>query len=145
MPWFTHIYTENFALWPYLYRTFLTQTATAISYSAHRLVFLLEAHCVLCAYERDPWSLSVFRRLVTGISLRMSRFPVGSVHVRFVLNKLDTFFSEYFGFTLSVSFQKCSILDFIFQEEKQKKAENLPTKQSLADIRKHGEGKYFHI
>ena len=31
-------------------------------------------------------------------------FRVGSVHVRFVLNKLDTFFSEYFGFTLSVSF-----------------------------------------
>jgi len=75
----------------------------------------------------------------------MSRFPVGSVHVRFVLNKLDMFFSEYFGFTLSVSFQKCSILDFIFQEEKRKKAENLPTKQSLADIRKHDEGKYFHI
>jgi len=75
----------------------------------------------------------------------MSRFPVGSVHVRFVLNKLATFFFEYFGFTLSVSFQKCSILDFILQEEKRKKAENLPTKQSLADIRKNGEGKYFHI
>jgi hypothetical protein len=55
-----------------------------------------------------PW----LRRLVDGFSPRRPRFDPGSVHVKFVVDEValgDTFFSEYFGFALSVSFHRCSI------------------------------------
>jgi hypothetical protein len=47
-----------------------------------------------------PW----LRRLVAGLSPRRPGFDLGSVHEGFVVDKveLDRFFSEYFGFPLSM-------------------------------------------
>jgi hypothetical protein len=53
-----------------------------------------------------PW----LRQLVTGLSLRRSKFAPGSVHVGFLVNReaFDRFFTEFFLFLLSVSFQRGS-------------------------------------
>jgi hypothetical protein len=62
------------------------------------------------------------RRLVAGLSPRRSGFDPGSVYVGFVVGKWhwDRFFSEYFGFPLSISFHRCS-----FKMEKQEKPHHL--------------------
>jgi hypothetical protein len=54
-----------------------------------------------------PW----LRRLFASLSPRRLRFDPGSMHVGFVVDKvaLDRFFPEYFGFSLSISFHRCSI------------------------------------
>jgi hypothetical protein len=54
-----------------------------------------------------PW----LRRLVVGLQPRRPGFDPGSVHVGFVMDKvtLGQVFPQYFGFPLSVSFQRCSI------------------------------------
>jgi hypothetical protein len=45
------------------------------------------------------------RRLVAGLSSRRTTFALGSVYVGFVVDKvaLGQFFSEFFGFTTSIS------------------------------------------
>jgi hypothetical protein len=65
------------------------------------------------------WSLGKFqnqavpwlRRLVASLSPRRPGFDPGSVHVRFVVDKvaLGQFFLRIVGFPLSVSFHRCSI------------------------------------
>jgi len=60
--------------------------------------------CVLCRDLRNavPW----LRRIDVGLSPQRSGFDTRSVHVRFVAEKWhsDRFFSDCFGFPLSVSF-----------------------------------------
>jgi hypothetical protein len=55
-----------------------------------------------------PW----LRRLVAGLIPQKRGFNHGPVHVGFVVEELvwDGFFTEYFGFHLSVSFPQCSVL-----------------------------------
>jgi hypothetical protein len=55
-------------------------------------------------------AVPLLRRLVTGLPLRRYGFAPGAVHVGFVVDKWERFFTEFFGFPLSVSFHR----DFIF-------------------------------
>jgi hypothetical protein len=51
-------------------------------------------------------------RAMAQVVSRRPGFDPGSVHVGFVVDKValgQVFFPEYFGFTLSISFQWCSI------------------------------------
>jgi hypothetical protein len=55
-----------------------------------------------------PW----LRRLVACLSPRRPGFDPGSVHVGFMVDKValgQVFPPEYFGFPLSISFDRCSI------------------------------------
>ena len=52
-----------------------------------------------------PW----FMRLVAGHSPRRPGLDPVSVHVGFVVEKVDRFFPEYVGFPLSFSVHRCSI------------------------------------
>jgi hypothetical protein len=52
-----------------------------------------------------PW----LRRLVTGLSPQRPGFDPGSVHVRFVVDKVAVGQVFLFGFPLPVSFHRCSI------------------------------------
>jgi hypothetical protein len=52
-----------------------------------------------------PW----LRLLVAGLSLQRPVFDLGSVHVEFVVDKV-ALGPEYFGFPLSISFQRYSII-----------------------------------
>jgi hypothetical protein len=57
-------------------------------------------------------AVPLLRRLVTGLSPRRAGLDPGSVHVGFVVDKValgQVFFPEYFGFPLSISFNRCSI------------------------------------
>ena len=90
----------------------------------------MQEHCVFCELRAESLyiyiclvqiSISVqnsgawLKWLVAGLSPRRFRFDPRPVHMRFVGKvALDRFFSEYFGFTLSVSFHQCSILIFIY-------------------------------
>jgi hypothetical protein len=52
------------------------------------------------------------RRLVAGLSPRRPGFDPGPVHVGFVVDKValgQVFPPKYFGFSLSISFHRCSI------------------------------------
>jgi hypothetical protein len=62
---------------------------------------------VMYVYKGVPW----LRRLVAGLSPRRLGFDPGSVHVRFVVDKvaLGQVFLRVVGFPLSISFHWCSI------------------------------------
>jgi hypothetical protein len=60
----------------------------------------------LSTFKAVPW----LRRLVAGLSARRPGFNLGSVHLGFVVDKvaLGQVFSKYFGFSLPISFRRCS-------------------------------------
>jgi hypothetical protein len=64
--------------------------------------------------EVVPW----FKLTLAGLSPRRLGFDPGSLHVRFVVGKVTlkqvSFFFEYFGFPLSVSFYQYCILIFMY-------------------------------
>jgi hypothetical protein len=71
-------------------------------------------------YVRYGKAVSWLRRLVAGFTSRRPGFDPRSVQVGFVVDKValgQVFPPEYFGFTLSSSFHRCSI---ILKNEKKK-------------------------
>jgi hypothetical protein len=78
--------------------------------------------------------------LVARLSPRRPGFAPGSVNVRLVAEV--SFFSEYFGFPLSVSFHHCSVLASIYMllllEAQRTKSGNLPKGSFHSEIGTRG-------
>jgi hypothetical protein len=94
-----------------------------------------------------PW----LRRLAAGLSPWRCGFIFVSIYVRFVVDKvaLGHVFAKYCGISLSVPFDHCSILIFIYmlldKKEKRAKPGNLPQSSSLSEIGGHCTEDYCHF
>ena len=98
---------------------------------------LVKARFVLCEVPNE------FLVVISVNTMDAGAIPGRSM--RFVLDtwQWDEFFSGYFGFPLSVSFQQCSTL-CSYQKHKRAKPGNLPTSNILLEIGDRRIKNYFH-
>jgi len=100
------------------------QTAIISLYNINWQVFITETRCVYCAVRTGylyiihilPW----LRRLVAGLSRRRSVFDNRSVHVTFVVDKVDL--------------ERVSLRVFRFSPAKWAKPGNLPQIDAISDV-----------
>ena len=111
------------------------QTAIISLYSINWLVFITETECVYCAVRTEFSLLCDLRRL----RVRSHQFAWDLCRKEWVLKGEGTvFFSQYFGFPLSLSFHKYSILILIyilyFQKDDRAKARNALISDTVSEI-----------